>query len=323
MGKRNNNNLIYVNIQQSSGSGSSSIVKTTEITEITGSLDPFYTLNQLKALKWRVKLNRTLTILPPTTCKVIRHLRIQRRKKCRSHGKDLYRCNNKTRTVSLSNLQNLRHIEALTRTDPSHNSALTLVNTQSLKNKDTIQLDHLIEMKTDICIVTETWLKENDDSWLECSDISRNGYKIQTHNRNIRKGGGLAIMYRSNLNVSVIEANQTRSMEYAIWKVNTGTVIINIIAIYHPPYSDINQSTNAMFLDDLADSFVIHLMSLSNIIVVGDFNLHIDKKNDPVVNLLKEMVQAFGLDCQVNLSTHQSGHTLDLILTETIGDIKM
>ena len=74
-------------------------------------------------------------------------------------------------------------------------------------------------------------------------------------------------------------------MEYAIWKVNTGTVTINIIAIYHPPYSDINQSTNAIFLNDLADIFEKHLMSLSNIVVTGDFNLCIDKMNDPDVNL--------------------------------------
>ena len=134
---------------------------------------------------------------------------------------------------------------------------------------------------------------------------------------------GLAIVYRSNLKVSVIEANHTRSLEYAVWKVNTGTVIINIIAIYHPPYSDINQSTNAVFLNDLADIFEKHLMSFSNIMVAGDFNLHIGKKNDPDVNLFKDMVQTFGLDCQVYFPTHWSGHTLDLILTEAIGNIKM
>ena len=167
--------------------------------------------------------------------------------------------------------------------------------------------------------MTETWLKENDDTRSQCSDISRNGYEIQTYNRSIRKGGGLAIVYRSNLNVSVIEANQTRSMEHATWKVNTGTVTINIITIYHPPYLDINQSTNAMFLDDLADILEKHLMSFSNIVVADDFNLHIDKN----VNLFKDMVQAFGLDCQVNFSTHRGGHTLDLILTEAIGYIKM
>ena len=228
----------------------------------------------------------------------------------------MYWCSHKTRNVNLNNLQNLRHIDALTRTDPSCNFALTLVNTQSPKNKDTILLDHLIEMKTDIWIVTETWLKENDDTWLECSDLSRNGYKIQICNRNIRKGRGLAIVYRTNLKVSVIESNHTRSMEYVVWKVNTGTVNINIIAIYHQLYSDINQSTNVMFLENLADIFEKHLMSLSNIILAGDFNLHIDKKNDPDVNLLKNMVQAFGLDCQVNFPTHWSGHTLDLILTD-------
>ena len=64
-----------------------------------------------------------------------------------------------------------------------------------------------------------------------------------------------------------------------------------------------------MFLDDLADIFEKHLMSLSNIMVTGDFNLHIDKMNDPDINLFKDMVQAFGLDCQVDFPTHWSGHT--------------
>ena len=78
-----------------------------------------------------------------------------------------------------------------------------------------------------------------------------------------------------------------------------------------------------MFLDDLADILEKHLMSLSNIVVAGDFNLHIDKKTDPDGNLFKDMVHAFGLDCQVNFPTHWNGHTLDLILTEVIGNIKM
>ena len=191
----------------------------------------------------------------------------------------------------------------------------------SLKNKDTTLLEHLIEKKTNIYTVTETWLEQNDAIWLECSDISRNGYTFLTHNRNVRTGGGLVIVYRSNLQVSAIKANYNRSMEYAVWKVNTGTVTINIFAINHPPYSDI--STNAMFLDDLADIFEKHLMPLSNIMVTGDFNLHIDKMNDPYEPLFKDIVQAFDLDCKVDFPTHWSGHALDLILTGVIGNIKM
>ena len=131
------------------------------------------------------------------------------------------------------------------------------------------------------------------------------------------------MIYTSNHKVSANETNHTRSMEYAAWKVNTGTVTINIIAIYHPLYSDVNQSTNAMFLNNLADIIMKHLMSLSNIVVTGDFILHMDKMDDPDVNLFKDMVQTFGLDCQVDFPTYRSGHTLDLVLTEAIGNIKI
>ena len=125
-------------------------------------------------------------------------------------------------------------------------------------------------------------------------------------------------MYRLNLKVSAIKASHTRSMEYAIWKVKPGTVTINTIAIYHSPYSDINQSTNEMFLDDLADIFEKHLMPHSNIMVTGDVNLQIDKMTDPDVNPFKDMIQAFGIDYQVDFPTHWSDHTFDLILTEVI-----
>ena len=56
--------------------------------------------------------------------------------------------------------------------------------------------------------------------------------------------------------------------------------------------------------------------------VTGDFNLHVDKMDDPDVNLFWDMVQAFGLDCQVDFPTHRSGHTLDLLQTEAIGNIE-
>ena len=63
MGRINNNDLIYVNIQQPSGSDCNSTVKTTATIEYYNY--PLYPLSQLKALKWKVKSNRTLRILPP------------------------------------------------------------------------------------------------------------------------------------------------------------------------------------------------------------------------------------------------------------------
>ena len=41
-----------------------------------------------------------------------------------------------------------------------------LINIQSIKCKDNLLLDELITNKVDMCIVTETWLKEQDQLWL-------------------------------------------------------------------------------------------------------------------------------------------------------------
>ena len=63
------------------------------------------------------------------------------------------------------------------------NLGLTVINIWSIKNKDIHLLDQLVENKTDICIVTGTWLKEDDKIWLECCNLSKNGYQIHSANR--------------------------------------------------------------------------------------------------------------------------------------------
>ena len=62
------------------------------------------------------------------------------------------------------------------------NLRLTVTNLQSIKNKDTNLLDHLVENRTVICIATEMWLNEDDKIWLECCDLSKNGFQIQSVN---------------------------------------------------------------------------------------------------------------------------------------------
>ena len=44
---------------------------------------------------------------------------------------------------------------------------------------------------------------DNDKIWLECSEITQNGYKINNINRKDRTGGGLAIIYKNHLTVNI------------------------------------------------------------------------------------------------------------------------
>ena len=73
-----------------------------------------------------------------------------------------------------------------------------------------------------------------------------------------------------------------------------------------------------MSLDDLAEFLEEVLTLYINIIIVGDFNLHIDDIANPDAQVFLDLLTAFGLQNHVNFPTHKSEHILDLILSECI-----
>ena len=60
-----------------------------------------------------------------------------------------------------------------------------------------------------------------------------------------------------------------------------------------------------MFLDEFADYMENFLTTNHNIVIAGDFNLHINNQDDPEAPLFTDMMDALGLDCHVNFPTHQ------------------
>ena len=101
--------------------------------------------------------DRKLQILQPTTCKNIRHLRIHRRK---TRGKRAGKSSPPPDKPSEVIRDTLTPIQLNKDAKFNRNKYISLVlsNIQSLHNKDTLLLDHLVEEKADLCIVTETWL---------------------------------------------------------------------------------------------------------------------------------------------------------------------
>ena len=64
-------------------------------------------------------------------------------------------------------------------------------------------------------------------------------------------------------------------------------------------------------------------MTNNNIVIAGNFNLHIDNDKDPDAHFVINMMAALGLDCHVDFPTHENGHSLDLVFTETLGEMKV
>ena len=115
--------------------------------------------------------------------------------------------------------------------------------------------------------------------------------------------------------------NQT--FEYAIWQLHPNNISLTILTIYHPPYSNINKSTNGQFIDEFAEFLVDFLTEYSNVNIMGDFNIRLDNTEDPDVTAFIDTMSALGLNQHVSFSTNKNGGILDKIYTETLSKYKV
>ena len=87
----------------------------------------------------------------------------------------------------------------------------------------------------------------------------------------------------------------------------TGSTPTILATVYRPP------KTSSAFLHELS-AFLTFLSSLSpNVILLGDFNIHIDNTGSVSTRDFLSCLDGFGLQQFINSPTHVKGHTLDLV----------
>ena len=198
-----------------------------------------------------------------------------------------------------------------------------LVNARSVKNKDAILHNYMIEKDLDIMVITETWLKDSDTHWLKASSLSSDYITLETVNRNERRGGGVAICHTNNIQLEVIEKQISTSLERITVKVTNTKKPLTITGLYHPPAGSIPENTMTAFVDDLTDFLTKLLQDRRNNIILGDFNIHLEDLSNSETAIFRDTMDALGLQQNVKQATHISGSTLDLCYTESFSDIKL
>lgn len=93
---------------------------------------------------------------------------------------------------------------------------------RSIRNRTGIFWDHIIGNNIDICTITETRLKQQDD--FNCAELDINGYAT-TENRQV---GGNGILHRSSLTSAFVNCDETSSFEFATWKLITPLVCMGV-----------------------------------------------------------------------------------------------
>ena len=98
---------------------------------------------------------------------------------------------------------------------------------------------------------------------------------------------------------------------------------ITIIGVYRPPaISGVLNSVTA-FTDDFMDIVQDELINNNNLLILGDFNIHVDDEENVDAQSFMDCMNSMGLDQHVRDFTHNKLHTLDLIFSEYLDGLKI
>jgi len=199
---------------------------------------------------------------------------------------------------------------------------LALINLHSICAKIPMVLDHFVESNLDVCLVTETWIKESDD--ITRGKLNVGGIKFLDQSRLARGiGGGTGILFKSNIHVICKDKGEKDSFEFSVWSLRYKNSSVVIAVIYRIPYSSAHPVSVTRFLDEF-EEFLVGLLSCDqSLIICGDFNIHVNKPHDTVAVRFSSIMDTFGLTQHVNFPTHVSGNTLDLIITRDLDNIRV
>ena len=274
-----------------------------------------YTSKQLKAIHDQVNPT-SLSNLPYGSIRRIREFQLNRKPPSTIRINKNQHSNPKRK----ADIRNLRQVPTINISsyETVQTTRVSTVNTRSLKHQESLISEEIHNTNSDITIITKTWLKDTqeDNSWTLSSEFNNDSYQISTKNRRDKRGGGIALVtYRKYAITTRPETTSYSSFEHAIWNIKIGPTVHTIIGLYHPPQGTDPKVSNANFLDQLTDLLSHVIPKHWDIIIMGDYNIHINNLEDRDAQILKDTLNAFNLRQHINIPTHNLGHNINLIIT--------
>ena len=273
-----------------------------------------HTRDQLFNMSSQLKSSK-YCILPHSVINTIRQLKINK------HPSKLgARCIKYTSKV---NTKNLVHIQLGKDHKTSSNVRVGTVNARSVKNKSDIIVETSKIENLDFLVISETWLGEEDIHWLATSSLDNGDYRIQTINRQGRQGGEVTLLRKDRYQVTTdYNAFQLDLLEYSIWSTRIRNKTLTIVGIYHPPLGS-TRNTPARFLDQVSELAQYLFTNHKNLVLLGDFNVHVNRLDNKDTQSYLDTMEALGLVQHIDQQTHQLENTLDLVYIKSLEPIRI
>ena len=110
--------------------------------------------------------------------------------------------------------------------------------------------------------------------------------------------------------------------------ININARRITCITIYRPESSNIHKYKMSTCFTEFENLLTKYFVTKYELLIIGDFNFHMNKPDKPNVKRMIEVLDTFDLIQHVTKPTHKFGNTLDLItkkdtklLSHTVGEM--
>jgi len=182
--------------------------------------------------------------------------------------------------------------------------------------------DDVIELcrdrRIDLLCLTETW---HDADSAVLGRLRRAGYNVVDRPRPCAvdddlsvNHGDVLVMSATEVSLSPIAVIQPTTFELVCAQAAIGSSSVIVVVLYRPG----SEAVQLKFFDELADVFDRFATYQMPIYVVGDFNVRLDRPDDPHTKQLRQMVDCYGLELHCTGPAHQLGKTLDALITTSL-----
>ena len=179
----------------------------------------------------------------------------------------------------------------------------------------------MIENRLDCLALTETWLSaKEEENRAVLSNLVPSDFNI-IHVPRVTRGGGVGFIYNSKFKAKLDISLKFTSFECQTVLLDASSFTFRFVIIYRIPPNSKNKIQKSTFIEELGDLLEATATLSGKLMLLGDFNVHLDNSSDPEGRQLTSLLASFGMEQHVTDATHVDGHTLDLVVSRVTDEV--